>query len=387
MISRKEVLKLTGAGAFGLAASRAAAAMAGAMPPSAVVSSVPSGSGSTPSAAAGELRRLTTADLRALPRLKPADAIKRTGHKRTFTLVLAPAMVEPLPGHSVQARTVNGISPGPVLRMTEGDDVEITVVNRLVQETGIHWHGVPVPFAMDGVPMVSQPPIASNATFVYRWIAPQAGTYMYHSHYNDMDQDTIVGMLIVDPQDPSREPKYAVDFPIVVTTLPWEPARSIEAQAVLANSMLMPSMAQNPKADPMPGMGDAMERMDQVEYWCFNGKTFPATEPIRVKPGDLVRVRFANITHMAHPMHLHGHWFRWIAQDGAPLPDPRPMNTIPVDPGRTVDIDFVANNPGVWPLHCHIVSHMVDNHDQMSGLVTVVQYDGFSLPTMMTKVQ
>jgi FtsP/CotA-like multicopper oxidase with cupredoxin domain len=87
---------------------------------------------------------------------------------------------------------------------------------------------------------------------------------------------------------------------------------------------------------------------------------------------------------MTHPMHLHGHWFRWIAQDGAPLPDPRPMNTIPVDPGRTVDIDFVANNPGVWPLHCHIVSHMVDNRDQMSGLVTVIQYDGFSLPTAMT---
>ena len=370
MISRRDVLKLSGAGALGIAASRAAVAMAGATSPAASTSD--------------ELRRLTTADLRALPVLKPANAIKRTGRKRTFTLVLAPAMTAPLPGHSVQARCINGISPGPVLRMTEGDDVEITVINRMAQETGIHWHGVPVPFGMDGVPMVSQQPIPTNGQFVYRWIAPQAGTYMYHSHYNDMDQDTVVGMIIVDPQDPAREPKYAVDFPIVVTTLPWEPARSVEAQAVLANSMLMPAMAQNPTADPMPGMGDAMERMDMVEYWCFNGKTFPATDPIRVKQGDLVRIRFANITHMAHPMHLHGHWFRWIAQDGAPLPVPRPMVTIPVDPGRTIDIDFVANNPGVWPLHCHIVSHMVDNKDRMSGLVTVIQYEGYSLPTMMT---
>lgn len=385
MISRRDILKMTGAGALGLAASRAATAMAGAVPIQSAMSVAANGSGGA-SASAADLRRLTTADLRALPVLKPANAIKRTGKQRTFTLVLGPAMVEPLPGHRVQARSINGMSPGPVLRMTEGDDVEITVVNKLAQDTGIHWHGVPVPFAMDGVPMVSQPPIAPNDQFVYRWIAPQAGTYMYHSHYNDIDQDTIVGMIIVDPQDRSREPNYAVDVPIVVTSLGWEPARSVEAQAVLANSMLMPAMAQNPKADPMPGMGDAMERMDMVEYWCFNGKTFPATEPIRVKTGDLVRVRFANITHMAHPMHLHGHWFRWIAQDGAPLPDPRPMNTIPVDPGRTVDIDFVANNPGVWPLHCHIVSHMVDNHDQMSGLVTVIQYEGFSLPTMMTKM-
>jgi FtsP/CotA-like multicopper oxidase with cupredoxin domain len=134
-------------------------------------------------------------------------------------------------------------------------------------------------------------------------------------------------------------------------------------------------------------MGDAMERMDMTEYWCFNGKTFPATDPIRVKSGDLVRVRFANITSMSHPMHLHGHWFRWIAQDGAPLPTPYVMNTIPVDPGRTVDIDFVANNPGVWPLHCHIVSHMVDNHDLMSGLMTVIVYDGYTLPTMMQALQ
>jgi len=377
MISRKDVLKMSGAGAFALAASRATELMAGA--------TLMNGAAPTPPP---DLRRLTTADLRALPKLKPAAAIRRTGRKRTFTLVLAPAMIEPLPGHSVQLRSVNGIAPGPVLRMTEGDDVEITVVNRLAQGTSIHWHGIPVPFPMDGAAMMSQQPIAAGQQFIYRWVAPQAGTYMYHSHYNDMEQaDSVFGMIVVDPQDPGREPHYAVDVPIAVTSIDWEPARNIEAQAVLANSMLMPAMAVNPKADPNPGMGDAMERMDMVEYWCFNGKTFPATEPIRVKQDDLVRVRFANITHMTHPMHLHGHWFRWIAQDGAPLPDPRPMNTIPVDPGRTIDIDFIANNPGVWPLHCHIVSHMVDNRDLMSGLVTAVVYDGYSLPTMMQPYQ
>jgi FtsP/CotA-like multicopper oxidase with cupredoxin domain len=301
--------------------------------------------------------------------------------------VLAPALIELLRGHSVQTRTVNGISPGPVLHLTEGDDVEVTVVNRLAEESSIHWHGIPVPFAMDGAATISQDPIPTGGQFTYRFVAPQAGTYMYHSHYNDMDQDSVVGMVVVAPQDPAREPRYNVDVPIVITSFNWEPARNIEAQAVLANSMLMPAMAANPKADPKPGMGDAMERMDMTEYWCFNGKTFPATDPIRVKSGDLVRVRFANITHMAHPMHLHGHWFRWIAQDGAPLPQPRPMNTLPVDPGRTVDIDFVANNPGVWPFHCHIVSHMMDNHDVMTGLVTVVQYEGFGLPTMMRDVR
>jgi len=269
--------------------------------------------------------------------------------------------------------------------LTEGDDVEVTVVNRLDQGTSIHWHGVPVPFAMDGVATISQDPIAPGEQFVYRFVAPQAGTYMYHAHYHEVEQDSIIGMIVVRSAQSGREPRYDVDVPLVITSVNWESSRNIEAQAILANSMLMPQMAANPNADPKPGMGDAMIRMDMAEYWCLNGKTFPATEPIVVRRGDLVRVRFANITHMTHPMHLHGHWFRWIAQDGAPLPQPRTMNTIPVDPGRTIDIDFIANNPGVWPLHCHIVSHMDDNRDLMSGLISVVQYEGFSLPAMMRR--
>jgi FtsP/CotA-like multicopper oxidase with cupredoxin domain len=372
MISRKEILKLSGAGALALAAARAQAAMAGAAPMGPAIPRT-----------GDDLSRLSTVQLRALPVLKPAGEIERSHQRRTFTLVLAPAMTQPLLGHDVQVDTINGISPGPVLRMTEGDDVEITVVNRLSQGSTIHWHGVPVPFAMDGVGMISQDPIAAGAQFTYRWVAPQAGTYMYHAHYNDLEQSSIIGMIVVAPRQASREPRYDVDVPLVITAVDWEPARAIEAQAVLANSMLMPAMAANPKADPRPGMGDAMDRMDMVEYWCLNGKTFPATDPIRVKQGDLVRVRFANITNMIHPMHLHGHWFRVIARDGAPLASPEIANTTPVQPGRTVDIDFVANNPGVWPLHCHIISHMVDNHDVMAGLMTVVVYDGFSLPVMM----
>jgi len=375
MISRKDVLRMSGAGALALAARRATQAMAGVTSPADRTASSPH----------GDLSRLSTAALLALPPLKPAGAIRLSGRRRTFTLVIAPAIIEPLPGHKVQALTINGISPGPVLHLTEGDDVEVTVVNRLDQGTSIHWHGVPVPFAMDGVATISQDPIAPGEQFVYRFVAPQAGTYMYHAHYHEVEQDSIIGMIVVRSAQSGREPRYDVDVPLVITSVNWESSRNIEAQAILANSMLMPQMAANPNADPKPGMGDAMIRMDMAEYWCLNGKTFPATEPIVVRRGDLVRVRFANITHMTHPMHLHGHWFRWIAQDGAPLPQPRTMNTIPVDPGRTIDIDFIANNPGVWPLHCHIVSHMDDNRDLMSGLISVVQYEGFSLPAMMRR--
>jgi FtsP/CotA-like multicopper oxidase with cupredoxin domain len=372
MIKRRDVLKMSAAGAFGIAMANVGAAMSGAtaLRPSA----------GSPSA---DLNRLTTADLRALPALRSPRAISRTGRTKTFTLTLATANVEPLPGHSVAIRAVNGLSPGPTLHATEGDEMQITVVNRLAMAATIHWHGIPVPFLMDGAGMISQQAIEPGQSFEYRFTAPQAGTYMYHSHYNDLELQSVAGMIVIEPQESGREPRYASDVPIFISSIEWEPARNVEAQAVLANSMMMSSMASDPKADPKPGMGDAMDRMDMVEYWCFNGKTYPATKPISVKTGDLVRVRFANLTNMAHPIHLHGHWFRLIAQDGSPLERPSIVNTMPVHPGQTIDIDFLANNPGVWPLHCHILSHMVDNHDMMSGLMTVVRYDGFGLPAMM----
>lgn len=74
-------------------------------------------------------------------------------------------------------------------------------------------------------------------------------------------------------------------------------------------------------------------------YWTMNGKSFPDTQPIEVKQGDLVRVRFANISNGIHPMHLHGHDFRIIAEDGHPVPTPQIVSTVTVNPGETYDID------------------------------------------------
>lgn len=367
MISRRELLRVSAAGALGVAMSRAVAAAA------------------TQTPASPNLRKLTTADLRALPKLDAPDDVVRTNAKKTFSLVLAAAEVEPLPGHRVAVRAVNGQSPGPLLRVTEGDDVEITVVNHLSQPTSIHWHGIPVDFPMDGSAPISQAPIEPGQQFVYRWVAPQAGTYMYHAHERELEQVSVSGLIVVEPPGARGGPTYVLDLPIMISNLPFERSRAAEAEAVLSDSMMMSSMTANPKADPLPGVGDPMDRMDMVEYWCFNGKTFPATAPIDVKTGDIVRLRFGNLTSMSHPIHLHGHWFRWIAQDGNPLATPSIANTIPVHPGQTIDIDFIANNPGVWPLHCHIVAHMVDNHDAMSGLMTVLRYDGFPLPAAMMR--
>lgn len=110
------------------------------------------------------------------------------------------------------------------------------------------------------------------------------------------------------------------------------------------------------------------------DTWTINGKAYPATEPLRVRQGDTVRVRFMNISNGVHPMHLHGHDFKVVAVDGWPVANPQMRNTVTVAPGEILDIEFVADNPGIWAFHCH------ELHHAEQGMFTFVLYEGFSLP-------
>ncbi|MGH8160230.1 MAG: copper resistance system multicopper oxidase [Rhodanobacter sp.] len=104
------------------------------------------------------------------------------------------------------ATTVNGSVPGPVLRMRQGSTVILRVTNRLRVPTSIHWHGILLPFQMDGVPGISFPGIAPGETFVYRFTLRQSGTYWYHSHSGFQEQTGLYGALVVEPDGPERHP-------------------------------------------------------------------------------------------------------------------------------------------------------------------------------------
>ncbi len=105
-------------------------------------------------------------------------------------------------GQPVQAMTINGQLPGPILRFTEGDHAVIRVHNQMNVETSIHWHGILLPNDMDGVPFLTFPPIASGQTFTYEFELRQSGTYWYHSHTMLQEQRGIIGALIIEPKDP-----------------------------------------------------------------------------------------------------------------------------------------------------------------------------------------
>ncbi|CAH1387968.1 Copper resistance protein A [Candidatus Nitrotoga sp. M5] len=109
----------------------------------------------------------------------------------------------------------NGKSPGPVLRFQEGEDVTINVTNNLDESTSIHWHGLILPFQMDGVPKISFPGIEPGETFTYKFPIIQSGTYWFHSHSGFQEPDGAYGAIVIEPEkrDPYRFDKdYVVQF-------------------------------------------------------------------------------------------------------------------------------------------------------------------------------
>ncbi|HUA82028.1 MAG TPA: multicopper oxidase domain-containing protein, partial [Dyella sp.] len=134
-----------------------------------------------------------------------------------FALEISQASVN-YTGRPSVATTVNGGVPGPTLRWKEGSYVRLRVINRLRVPTSIHWHGVVVPFQMDGVPGISFRGIAPGETFEYRFQVRQSGTYWYHAHSGYQEQTGLSGALIIDPAGKER---VAADREYVVMLSDW----------------------------------------------------------------------------------------------------------------------------------------------------------------------
>ncbi|MEJ2653149.1 MAG: multicopper oxidase domain-containing protein, partial [Gammaproteobacteria bacterium] len=116
-----------------------------------------------------------------------------------FNLTIAETPVN-FTGAPRMATTVNGSLPAPTLRWREGDTVTIRVTNRMNRSTSIHWHGMLVPYQMDGVPGISYTGIAPGETFTYRFKVRQSGTYWYHSHTGFQEQTGLYGAIIIEPR-------------------------------------------------------------------------------------------------------------------------------------------------------------------------------------------
>ena len=214
----------------------------------------------------------------------------------------------------------NKQTPGPTIRVTEGDKVRAIFTNNLKETTGVHFHGVEFEdFFQDGVPFVTQRPFAPGEDYTYEFTAGRSGSMMYHSHHNATDQvgRGLLGAFIVDRD-------YV-----------W-----------ISN--------------------------DVLGGFTINGHGFPAVVPILAAVGEKVRVRFMNEGIMYHPFHSHGYKQTVVARDGYPLgANAYGADTITVGPGERWDVNIEADRPGLWAFHCHILPH-VEGPDGMFGMVNVL---------------
>ncbi len=436
------------------------------------------------------------------------------------------ARLVPEPHGETPAWCYNGAVPGPEIRVRQGERLRITVENALAEETTVHWHGVRLPNAMDGVPHLTQRPIAAGDTFVYEFDAVDAGTFWYHPHQRSFEQvgRGLYGPMIIEETEPPRVDRditwviddwrltqsaeisedfgnrhdmnhggrvgntatingrvpdtfavrrgervrlrlinaanariFGLDFQthalkvIALDGQPVTPHQPTDGLVVLGPAMradLILDMTGEPSsrvsvvdrfykgleyrlvdlaydeaplreytpdwpialpANPLPepdpgtarrhdvvfnggmmggmvmremggsmgesgsgGMGGTMGMMHGNGIWFINGKAAEGhvLDPmLTLDRGKSHVIAMTNATAWHHPIHLHGHSFRVISRNGAQTTHREWQDTVLMAPREKVEIAFVADNPGDWMFHCHILEHQAGG---MMGVIRVV---------------
>jgi FtsP/CotA-like multicopper oxidase with cupredoxin domain len=255
---------------------------------------------------------------------------------KVFHLIAEEVEHEFAPGLKAKGWGYNGMIHGPTIEAVEGDRVRFYVTNRLAEGTTVHWHGIRLPNGMDGVGGLTQHIIQPGETFKYEFVLRQHGTYMYHPHHDEMTQLALgmMGLFIIHPR---ARPKNPPDRDFAIMLSEWK---------------IIPGTA---RPDPL--------EMTDFNVLTMNAKAFPGTEPLVVKTGERVRVRFGNLGAMEHhPIHLHGYQFNLAEFDGAAVPEERQDKhvTVLVPVGSTRGIEFIADAPGDWAFHCHMSHHVMN---------------------------
>lgn len=291
-------------------------------------------------------------------------------HHHKVDLVIHPKTIEFKSGKGcgghIQGIAVNGEIPGPTLHFKKGDKVTLNVCNQLTEGTTIHWHGILVPWQMDGVEGVAQKAIEPGESFQYQFTLYQSGTYWYHAHSKTQEQDGLYGAFIVDP-DESPSYHYTKDFVIVLSD--WNNSRGQKTFLNLKKegdyySPKFPLQASLMKFMQDYRQADAKERellledyktmqkkrmnlydISDVAYdaYLLNGKTKCCPWKEMVKPGDIVRLRFigaagSTIYKVKIPNgNMDNHKMTVVHVQGNDV-QPEEITEFSIAPGETIDV-------------------------------------------------
>lgn len=222
------------------------------------------------------------------------------------------AQILPIGDGTTQMLGFNGSTPGAELRYREGDTLDLRFENAIGDGSAIHWHGIRIDNAMDGVPYLTQPMIEDGESFDYRFVLPDAGTYWYHSHNRSWEQVArgLYGPLIIEETNPPK-----VDHDITVMIDDWRIKRT----------------------------GEIIEDFGSRHDFSHAGRlgTFAKVIPTvsEVRRGDRVRLRLINVaTARVFPLEISGISGKIVALDGMPLVTPQNIGSLMIAPAQRVDI-------------------------------------------------
>ncbi|MCC4273657.1 multicopper oxidase family protein [Marinomonas communis] len=235
-----------------------------------------------------------------------------------YELIVAPADVRIAPDGNTPAWCFNGHFPAPVIRAKQHQPVRIRVVNKLAEPTTIHWHGLRIPIAMDGVPFLSQAPIMPGESFDYEFTPPDAGTFWYHPHMNSVEQlgKGLVGAFIVDE---AEDPGFDADVVMGLKNWHIRDDGSFTALTTPRNAFRMGT----------PG-----------RLMTVNGKVAPT---YYIPTGGAIRARLVNIDNtQTYNIRGDGGDLTIITVDGNPIATPRPLQQHLMGPGMRLDLGFIA---------------------------------------------
>jgi FtsP/CotA-like multicopper oxidase with cupredoxin domain len=273
--------------------------------------------------------------LRLFAQSEPAD----------YTIRIAPLHLEIAPGKIVNTTAFNGKVPGELIRVAEGKQVTIDVVNQTDVPDIVHWHGLQIPSEQDGATEEGSPaPAAHGGTQRYSWVARPAGFRWYHSHtraghhVNRATYSGEFGFLMIDPvSNPAR-----YDQEIFLALHDWE--------------------------GHVQGSAEGYQEV-VYSHATINDRMLGFGEPIRVREQQRVLFHVLNASAtLMHNLALPGHHFQVTALDGNPVPSPAMVETIRLGPAERVDAVVEMNQPGVWVLGD------TDPNIRKSGMGIVVEY-------------
>lgn len=277
---------------------------------------------------------------------------------RKFDMTIEEVDLQVTPDFKTKVWAYDGQVPGPLIHVKEGDTVEVHLTNNTTMSHTIHWHGIHQlgTWQMDGVPDVSQKAIEPGDMFVYKFVATKPGTLWYHCHVNTAEHIDMRGMwgpIIIDPKNPT------------------ELEKTVTKDAILMFSGWSSEISQEYGKNGLPGRAE--------DYYSINGKSHPYNQPLRVKEGDVLRLRLMAPT-IPVAFHLHGHDVLVAFKDGLPLPAPYLADVVPLQPGERYDVIVKMDNPGIWMVHDHIEEHTTAHGKEMAGTMLTVEYEGIKKP-------